>query len=185
MEPHTIFYIIIAIILFNFVLEQFLDYLNSRRFTAELPDEVKDVYDEERYTKSVQYKKVNYRFSILTSVFSLAIILCMFFLEGFAFADGLVRSITNHPILVAILFFGILMLTFDLINTPFSVYDTFVIEEKFGFNKTTPKTFILDKIKGWLIGAVIGGAILAAVIWFYQLTTVYFWFFAWGLLIVF
>jgi STE24 endopeptidase len=185
MEPNTIFYIIIAIILFNFVLEQFLDFINSRRFTAELPDEVKDVYDEERYSKSVKYKKVNYRFSILTSIFSLVIILCMFFLEGFAFADGLVRSITNHPILVAILFFGILMLTFDLINTPFSVYDTFVIEEKFGFNKTTPKTFILDKIKGWLIGAVIGGAILAAVIWFYQLTTVYFWLFAWGLLIVF
>ena len=181
MEAITLFYIIIGIIVFSFVLEQFLDYLNSTRFTAELPEEVKDVYDEEQYAKSVRYKKINYRFSILTSIFSLAIILCMFFLEGFAFADGLARSITSHPILLAILFFGILMLAFDLINTPFSVYDTFVIEEKFGFNKTTPKTFILDKFKGWLIGAVIGGAILATVIWFYQLTTVYFWLFAWGL----
>jgi STE24 endopeptidase len=185
MDPVTLFYIIIGIIAFNFLLEQFLDYLNSRRFTAELPGEVKDVYDKERYGRSVQYKKVNYRFSILTSIFSLAIILCMFFLEGFAFTDGVVRSVTNHPVLMAMLFFGILMLAFDLVNTPFSVYDTFVIEEKFGFNKTTPKTFILDKIKGWLIGAIIGGAILAAVIWFYQLTTVYFWLFAWGLLAVY
>ncbi len=181
MEAITLFYIIIGIIVFNFLLEQFLDYINSRWFTAELPDEVKDVYDEEQYSKSVRYKKVNYRFSILTSIFSLVIILCMFFLEGFAFADGLARSITGNPILVAILFFGILMLAFDLINTPFSIYDTFVIEEKFGFNKTQPRTFILDKIKGWLLGALLGGLILAAVIWFYQLTTVYFWLFAWGL----
>jgi len=185
MDTLTIFYIIIGIIVFNFALEQILDYLNSRRFTATLPDEVKDVYDDEQYAKSVRYKKINYRFSILTSIFSLAIILCMFYLEGFAYTDGIARSVTGHPILVAMLFFGILMLAFDLINTPFSVYDTFVIEEKFGFNKTTPKTFILDKVKGWLIGAVIGGAILAAVIWFYELTTVYFWLFAWGLLTLF
>ena len=185
MEPLTIFYIIIGIIVFNFVLEQFLDYINSTRFTADLPDEVKDVYDEERYAKSIRYKKVNYRFSILTSVFSLVLILGMFFLEGFAFTDGLARKVTGHPILLAMIFFGILMLAFDLVNTPFSIYDTFVIEEKFGFNKTTPKTFILDKIKGWLLGAVIGGTILAAVIWFYQVTTVYFWLFAWGLITIY
>ncbi len=84
-----------------------------------------------------------------------------------------------HPILLALIFFGIIMLASDLINTPFSVYDVFVIEEKFGFNKMTVRTFILDKIKGWLLGGIIGGGILSAVIWFYQQTTDYFWLIAW------
>ena len=185
MKPETVLLIIIAILAVNYILERVLEYVNSRRFTAALPDEVKDVYDEGKYEQSQQYKKVNYRFSILTSTFSFVLILCMFLLGGFAFADRLSRSITDHPILVALVFFGILMFVFDLVNTPFSVYDTFVIEEKFGFNKTTVRTFVTDKLKGWLLGAVIGGGILALVVWFYQRTTTSFWIYAWILITAF
>jgi len=179
MKPETLFIIIITIVVLNFILERFLSYLNATRYKDELPEEVKDVYDEKEYKRSISYKLANYKFSILTGTFSFIVILLMFLLEGFAFVDGIARTITVHPILLAILFFGILMFASDLINTPFSLYDTFVIEEKYGFNKTTPRTFVLDKIKGWILGAIIGGGILAAVIWFYQLTTNYFWIIAW------
>ena len=176
---NTVFIVIIAIILFNFILERMLGLLNSSRMDSILPDEVKDVYEPEQYRKSQDYKKTNDRFSIITSSFSLLVILLMLFWGGFSIADNIARGVTGHPVLVALLFFGILMLASDLINTPFSVYDTFVIEEKFGFNKTTVKTFFLDKLKGWLLGALIGGGLLALVIWFYLQTSNLFWIYAW------
>ena len=179
MKPQILFYIVIAIVIFNYVLGRILEYLNSTRYNDSLPEEIKDVYNEEQYKKSQKYKYVNYRFSIITSTFSVLVILAMFIFKGFAFVDNIARDYTSHPILLALIFFGIIMLASDLIHTPFSVYDVFVIEEKFGFNKTTVKTFILDKLKGWLLGAIIGGGILSLVIWFYQLTTNYFWLIAW------
>jgi STE24 endopeptidase len=179
MKPQTLFYIIIGIVIFNYVLGRFLEYLNAKRYNDQLPEEVKDVYDNEQYKKSQKYKKVNYRFSVITATFSLLVILAMFFFKGFAFIDNIARSLTSYPVLLALIFFGIIMFASDLIHTPFSVYDVFVIEEKFGFNKTTVRTFILDKIKGWILGGIIGGGILAAVIWFYQQTDDYFWMIAW------
>ena len=179
MNPETIFTIIIGIVIFNYIFSRILEYLNSTRYGAPIPGELEDVYDKEKYEKSMAYKKVNYRFAILTGIFSLAVILLMLFYGGFAFADDLVRKVTQHPILVALLFFGLLMFASDLINIPFSVYDTFVIEEKFGFNKTTAKTFILDKLKSWMLGIVIGGGILAVIVWFYTVTEKNFWIFAW------
>ena len=179
MNPETIFTVIVAIVIFNYVFSRILEYLNSTRYGAPIPGELEDVYDKEKYEKSMAYKKVNYRFAILTGTFSLAVILLMLFYGGFAFADDLVRNVTQHPILVALLFFGLLMFASDLINIPFSVYDTFVIEERFGFNKTTVKTFILDKIKSWMLGIIIGGGILAVIVWFYTLTEQNFWIFAW------
>ena len=179
MNPETIFTVIVAIVIFNYVFSRILEYLNSTKYGAPIPGELEDVYDKEKYEKSMAYKKVNYRFAILTGTFSLAVILLMLFYGGFAFADDLVRNVTQHPILVALLFFGLLMFASDLINIPFSVYDTFVIEERFGFNKTTVKTFILDKIKSWMLGIIIGGGILAVIVWFYTLTEQNFWIFAW------
>jgi len=179
MNPETIFTIIVGIVIFNYIFSRILEYLNSTRYGAPIPGELEDVYDKEKYEKSMAYKKVNYRFAILTGTFSLAVILLMLFYGGFAFADDLVRKVTQHPILVALLFFGLLMFASDLINIPFSVYDTFVIEEKFGFNKTTAKTFILDKLKSWMLGIIIGGGILAVIVWFYTLTGQNFWIFAW------
>ncbi|MFW6370534.1 MAG: M48 family metallopeptidase [Bacteroidota bacterium] len=182
---NTLFYIILAIVLFDFVLERILSFLNARNIETTLPEEVSDVYDEEKYRKAQAYKKANERFSQLTSTFSLILILLMLFLEGFAFVDSLARQVADSPVVIALVFFGILMFASDLLSTPFSVYDTFVIEEKFGFNKTTPKTFVLDKLKGWLLGAIIGGGLLALIVWFYQLTGQYFWVYAWILATVF
>jgi STE24 endopeptidase len=175
----VLFYVIIAILTADFVFERILEYLNSTQWSDELPNEVADIYDEEEYRKQQKYEKENFRFSLISSTFSFVILMLMFLFAGFAWVNRLALSVSANPILTALVFFGILMLASDLINTPFSIYDTFVIEEKFGFNKTTPKTFVLDKLKGYLLGAIIGGGLLALIIFIYQLTTTNFWIFAW------
>lgn len=183
---HTIlFWIIIAILVLDFLFEKYLDYLNTTKWSDTLPNEVKGIYDEEKYKKQQAYQRENHRFGMLTSSFSMAITLAMFLFFGFAMVDGWVWNITSNPIIAALLFFGILMFASDIINLPFSIYDTFKIEEKYGFNKTTPKTFVFDKIKGWLVGAIIGGGLLALVIFIYQKTGNLFWIYAWILISVF
>ena len=185
MKPETLFYIIIAILVISFLVDQALDYLNAKHFNDTLPVELQDVFDEEEYKKSQRYKMERYKFGVLTATISLIATLLFFFLDGFAFVDGLARSVSNNEILIALVFFGIIMIASDILSTPFSYYSTFVIEEKYGFNKTTRTTFFLDKLKGWLMGAIVGGIILGAIIWFYQSTGMNFWLYAWAIVTVF
>jgi len=180
-----LFYIIIGILVADFIFERFLEYLNSTQWSDQLPGELKGIFDDEKYRQQQAYEKVNFRFSLVSSSFSFILVLLMFLLTGFAWVNNLALSVTVNPILVALVFFGILLFVSDLLTTPFSVYDTFVIEEKFGFNKTTPKTFIFDKLKGYLIGAIIGGGLLSLIIYIYQLTTTSFWIYAWGIVSLF
>ena len=174
-----LFTVIIGLLVTDFIFERFLEYLNSTQWSDQLPEEVWDIYDKEKYRQQQSYEKVNFRFSLMSSSFSFLLLLLMFVFEGFAWVNSLALSISTNPILTALVFFGILLLASDLFMTPFSVYDTFVIEEKFGFNKTTPKTFVFDKLKGYLLGAIIGGGLLALIIYIYQLTTSNFWIYAW------
>ena len=185
MTANTLFYIIIAIIVINFIVDKVLDALNAKHFNDDLPSDLKDVYDADEYKKSQNYKATKYRFGVITSSFSLLLTLGFLWFDGFEFIDNIARSYSENPIIIALIFFGIIMIGSDLLTTPFSYYSTFVIEEKFGFNKTTIKTFILDKIKGWLMMAIVGGGILALIIWFYQTTGKHFWLYAWGLIAVF
>lgn len=185
MSPETLFYIIIAILIVSFIIDQALDYLNAKHFGDKLPKELEDIFDKQEYQKSQRYKTERYKFGLLTSTISLIATLLFFFFDGFAYVDNLARSISNNEILIALVFFGIIMIASDILSTPFSYYSTFVIEEKYGFNKTTRKTFFLDKVKGWLMGAVLGGIILGAIIWFYQTTGENFWLYAWGIITVF
>ncbi len=176
----TLFFIIIAIVVLDFAFERFLDYLNTTRWSDDLPAELAGIYDAAEYKKSQQYLKANHNFSKLTEGFSFLIMLAMLIFGGFAMIDQWVRGFTENPIWMTIIFFGVIGLASDIISTPFSIYDTFVIEEKFGFNKTTPKTFVLDKLKGWLLGGIIGGGLVALVVWIYTSTGQYFWLVAWA-----
>jgi STE24 endopeptidase len=185
MTSTTLFYIIIAILIINFIVDKVLDALNAKHFNDALPEDLQDVYDETEYKKSQNYKATNYKFGILTSTFSIVLTLGFLIFDGFEFVDNIARSYSDNSIIIALIFFGIIMIGSDIITTPFSYYSTFVIEEKFGFNKTTLKIFIFDKIKGWLMMAIVGGGILALIIWFYQSTGTNFWLYAWGLVAVF
>ena len=185
MNSEILFYIIIAIISINFLKDKILDALNAKHFNDEIPSELSDVFDEDAYKKSQDYKTANYKFGIWSSLFSLLLTLGFLFFDGFEYVDTFARSYSNNPIIIALLFFGIIMLASDIISTPFSYYKTFVIEERFGFNKSTKKLFIIDKIKGLMMMAIIGGGLLALIVWFYQATGTYFWLYAWGLITVF
>jgi len=185
MAPQTLFYIIIAILVINFIIDQILDALNAKHFNDVLPPEIDDVYNDAEYKKSQAYKKEKYRFGLLTAFISIIGTLLFFFLDGFAYVDEVARSISDNEIVVALLFFGIILFASDIIMTPFGYYNTFVIEEKFGFNKTTKATFFLDKVKGWFMIGIIGGALLSVIIWFYQTTGSYFWLWAWAIITVF
>jgi len=177
-----IFWIILAILIFDFLFENFLEYLNTRRMGTKLPDELKGIYDQEKYVRQQAYQLDNHRFGILSGLFGFLVILAMFVFYGFAYVDQVVWSLTSHSIVAALLFFGIILFASDILHTPFLVYDTFVIEEKYGFNKTTPKTFLLDKVKGWLVGGLIGGGLLALVLWIYLKTQEHFWLYAWAVI---
>ncbi len=174
-----IFWIIIAIITSDFIFENYLEYLNIKNMGRKLPADLEDIYDKEKYAKQQAYQRENHRFGILSGSVSFVLILGMFLLYGFAYVDSLVWDITSSSIVAGLLFFGIILLASHLIQLPFSVYDTFVIEEKYGFNKTTPKTFALDQVKGLLLGTIFGGGLLALIIFIYQQTQDMFWIYAW------
>ena len=185
MNTTFLFYIILAILLLQFAVESCLNYLNARKFRDPVPEELSDIYEAEEYLKSQAYKKANYSFNTLTSLFSLLLTLGFLCFGGFEWLDQLVRQITGHAVLQALLFFGLIFLGSDVLTTPFSVYHTFVIEARFGFNKTTPKLFVVDKLKGWLLTAILGGGILALVILFFQWAGSDFWIYAWILIALF
>ena len=170
MTPQTLFYIIISILVVSFIVDKVLDYLNAKHYNDAIPDGLSDVYDADEYNKSQRYKKENYRFGFITSVVSLLATLAFFFFDGFAFVDELARSFSDNTIVITLLFFGIILIASDILSTPFSYYHTFIIEEKYGFNKTTLKTFFLDKVKGWLMMIMVGGILLAAILWLYLTT---------------
>ena len=185
MKADILFYIIIIIISVNFIKDKIINAINAKHFNDAIPNALKNVYDEDAYKKSQDYKATNYKFGIWSSLFSISLTLGFLFLDGFEYVDAIARNYSNQPIIIALIFFGIIMMASDIITTPFSYYKTFVIEEKFGFNKTTIKLFVLDKLKGLVIMAVIGGGILALIIWFYELTGQHFWLYAWATVTVF
>ena len=182
---NVLFWIIIAILIADFLFEKYLDYLNAAAMSETIPDEVKGIYDAEKYKKQQAYQRENNRFGLISGSFSFAVTLAMFLFFGFAFVNNLAWGFTDNAILAALFFFGIIMFASDLLDIPFAVYYTFVIEDKYGFNKTTPKTFIFDTVKGWLISAVIGGGLLALIISIYQKTQGMFWIYAWILVSAF
>ena len=185
MTSTILFYIIIGIIFINFISDKVLGALNAKHFNDTLPTELEDVYDKKEYEKSQSYKATNYKFSNITSIFSLILTLAFFYFDGFEYVDNIARSYSSNNTIIALIFFGIIMLGSDLLTTPFSYYKTFVIEENFGFNKTSMNTFILDKIKGWLMLIILGAGILSLILWFYEVTGTNFWLYTWALVTIF
>jgi STE24 endopeptidase len=182
MNAANILTAIITIVVADFLLERGLSFLNCRSISTRLPEEVRGIYSEEKYQQSQEYKRANCRFELVTSSLKLVVLLAMLAGGGFAAIDGLVRGLVQGELLVSLLFFGLLFLGSELLFLPFALYHTFVLEERFAFNKTTKLTFISDKLKGWLLAVVLGGPLLAAVIWFYQVTQGYFWISTWLLI---
>ena len=179
------FFIIIGMILFQYGLSILVKILNLKSLNPNLPEEFSDVFDKDKYIKSQEYTKTNTNFSFLTSTFSLIVNLS-FILGGFYNTiDLYVRGFGYDSEVTGLLFFGLLFVINDLLNIPFSLYKTFIIETKYGFNKTTLKTFWMDKIKGYFLTVLIGGPVLYLILYFFANFTEYGWLYVWIFLIAF
>ena len=172
--------IILVTLLVDFILNLVADLYNLKALDAGLPGEFQGVYDEETYEKSQQYTKVQTRFGILTSTINLIILLGFWFVGGFNTLDQIVRGWALGTIWTGLAYIGILVVLKTILSLPFSIYSTFVIEERFGFNKTTPKTFVLDMLKGLALGVVLGGPLLAGILAFFTYFETYGWLYAWA-----
>ena len=179
-----LFYLILALVTAGFLFGQLLALLNHRQRFKPVPAILNGVYSPERYSKYLEYKKVSYRFGLLMAWLSFGATLLMLN-GGFILVDSLAIGITDSSVIQALIFFGTIGLAADLLSTPFDVYDTFVIEQRFGFNKTTWKVYIADKLKSWLLAAVIGGGLLSLIVWMYALLGADFWWLAWLTITVF
>ncbi len=176
--------LILIILISGFIFETILEYLNIKNWAPEVPDILSDIYSKEKYEKAREYAVVNYRFSQLVSLVSFISILLILSFGLFGWLDDKIRVYLHSPAYIAMAFFGIIGIASDLLSLPFSVYKTFVIEERFGFNKTTVKTFIMDKLKSYLLMIVIGAIVLFILVNIFQLTGSNFWWIAWAFLTV-
>lgn len=177
--------IILLVVILDFVWTQYLAYRNRKRMSPDVPPLLEGIYDKDEYARQQAYQKINSRFGLYTSLFSFIVMLLILSLGIFGWLDGLLRQFINNEVVLTLAFFGIVYIVNDIITLPFSYYATFVIEERFGFNKSTKAIFWLDQLKGLLLTAVLGGIILALLVWFYETLGTYAWLYAWGAVTVF
>lgn len=174
-----IFTLILSFLCLGYIFNLVLDYLNEKAGSQKLPKEAEGIYDAEKYLTSQRYQKEHYRMGLITGLLGFLAIMVMLLFGGFAWLDEFVRSITENPIGMTLLFFGIIAIASDIMNIPFSLFEIFVIEEKYGFNKMTIKTYVTDKLKALLLILVIGIPLVSAIVWFYETTREDFWIYTW------
>ena len=179
MTPENWIYLIIGLVIFNYLFSTVLDYINGKNWKTEVPPVMKDFYDEDKYLKAKNYSKEKGKVSLISSTLSTLITLLFLFFEGYGWLDNFISLYYDIPFLKSGIFFLVLFILSDFISIPFSCYSTFVIEEKYGFNKTTVKTFVLDKIKGYLLTLIVGGILLFGAIYIVSLLENSFWFWLW------
>ena len=179
------FFLFILIPVAGYLLERYLEHLNVRMWSDKLPLKLKGICDEKEYRRTQLYYRENLKLSVWSSTLNLAVIIIMLAAGGFALADTIARSLSNNDVIIALIFFFIIGFASELINLPFSWYDTFVIEKKFGFNTMTKRTFITDQLKSWFIALLVGIPVLAIVTWIYYRTEKGFWIYAWLLITAF
>ena len=171
--------IILVAVVVEFLLGVVSNLLNLSALRPEAPEGLEDVYEPDKYAKSQEYTKVNIGFDLITGTFKLALLLTFWLFGGFNWLDQLVREWELHVILNGVLYIWLLGLAYMVITLPFSIYKTFVIEEQFGFNKTTWGTFVLDRVKALGLGIALGAPLLGAILAFFEYAGDLAWLYAW------
>ena len=182
MNEQAILIILLIIISFDFVLERTLSFLNTKSAKKPLPVELEGIYDLDKYHKSQAYQRANNRFGILSASISFILMFSTLYFGWFGALDQWIRTFSPIEPVTTLIFFAILFVLSDLLSMPFSLYSTFVIEERFGFNKTTIKTFLLDKLKGYLIAILVGGVLISVLIYLIMAMGSDFWLYFWGVI---
>ncbi|RLC60517.1 MAG: M48 family peptidase, partial [Chloroflexi bacterium] len=176
---NTFFFIILFALLIEYAVSVVANLLNLKSLKSDPPPALEGVYQPEEYRKAQEYIRTNTRFDVVTDTFSLLVLLSFWFAGGFNYLDQVVRSWSFDPIVRGLLYIGILMLGYSLLTLPFSIYHTFVIEERFGFNRTTPRTFLLDRIKGLGLAALLGAALLSGILALFEHVGYQAWVYCW------
>ena len=173
--------IIVGTIIFEYVLSFISRQLNLKSLTTGLPEEFVGFYDEEKYAKSQNYTRTNSSFGRISSTFNFILILAVIFFGLFDTLDQYARSFGYSPLITGLIFFGIITTIQDILSTPFNLYSTFVIEEEYGFNKSTPKIYVMDKLKSYLLLLLLGIPLISAILYFFE-SLENAWLYAWGLM---
>jgi len=182
---NTYLIIILVIIVGDFILDIIVDMLNVKHIKTDLPGEFEGYYDAAKYKKSQNYLKENTRFGIIVDSITTPITVAFILIGGFNYIDQIARGFQFSAIPTGLIFAGILILASQILSIPFSIYSTFVIEEKYGFNRTTVKTFIMDILKSWLLTVIIGGIIFSVILWFFDKTGNMAWIYCWIAVVIF
>ncbi|RMG71101.1 MAG: M48 family peptidase [Bacteroidetes bacterium] len=181
MTAAWLLWLILGILLIDTLFEQLLSWLNLRHHRPELPAAFVGQLDPDKYARSVDYHRANYRLGTFQTLLSFPLIFLLIAMGGLGWLDTQLWTVTDRPLVHALSFFGVLMFAGDLLGLPFQWYRTFQIEGAFGFNKTTPRTFWIDKLKGWAVSLVVGGIVLSVLIsligWLGQNFWLWFWLF--------
>jgi STE24 endopeptidase len=183
MNEYLVF--ILTLLLLSYLLELVVAQLNLRSLSPQLPSEFAGVYDALQYARSQDYTRTTTRFSLLQSTVSLILTLLFILLGGFNVVDLAARDFGFSAIPTGLIFAGLLALLSTILSLPFSIYSTFVIEQRFGFNTTTVATFILDNLKAMLLTIVLGGPLLAAILWFFETSGSMAWLYCWSASVAF
>ena len=178
----TYYLIIIGALLVEYALSTISSVFNMKSITEKIPDGFQEYYDEEKYSSSQSYLKDKTRFGLFSGTFGLCVTLIVIHTGVFGMLDDFARSHSSHNITAGLIFFGILFIFNDIINIPFSIYSTFVIEEKYGFNKTTWKTYVADKLKGYGLTIVLGSIVIVPILYFFETYGSNGWWIAWVLI---
>lgn len=179
MTKETILIIILGITIAEFLLELVLDILNIQSMKSDLPEKLKGIYEPEKYKSSMDYQRTTANFGRFSSGFTFVLSIILLSTGGFGWLDTFLRGYFSNPTLVSLAFFGVIFIASDVIGLPFSLYSTFVIEQKFGFNKMTAKTFIFDKLKSYLLTIIIGGGLGVVFFWLIGFMGQSFWIYFW------
>lgn len=174
---------ILVILVFGFVVEQVLDYLNSKNKETSVPNELQDFYDQEKYTKSLNYKRAHNKVGNISGWLSFIASMLFLVLGGFNWLNELLLPEFGDTLWLSLVYFGVLFFASDIMGLPFGLYATFVIEEKFGFNKTTPKTYFIDKIKSYAMTIILGGGIMYVLLLLITSIGEQFWLYAWAVMV--
>lgn len=188
MTSETWLYLIIGLVVFNYLFSTVLDFVNAKNWRTEIPPIMKDYYNKEKYVKAKNYSKEKGRVSLISSTISSSITILFLASGGYGWLNNTISNYYEIPFLKSGFFFLALFILSDVISIPFSCFNTFVIEEKYGFNKMTVKTFVMDKIKGYLLTIIVGGLLLFGAIYLVSILEKGFWIWLWislSLLMVF
>ena len=170
--------LILALLTLHWLLSSIVEILNVRNVSAEIPDEFRNVYDEKKYAQSQSYLKDTTRFEQIQATVMLPLTIAFILFGGFRWIHEFAQAVSDEMLLQGLVFAGALLLIGQIAGLPFSIYSTFVIEERYNFNKTTWPTFVMDRLKGGLLVLLLGAPVFALLLWIFD-TVPLAWLWAW------